>query len=146
MWTYHPQEQPKTAAVTLLLLLCSPAFQESAFCSSGRNAKISLASSGYLGILLCLKLPCPVPYLCLKPLQHTFTPPKESKIFSGAIKRCGCLCSTITVLCLEFMSFLCHPLVLMLIKLSSQERPVPRSFDVLHFCLPGGGSSLQTCR
>lgn len=59
------QEQPKTATVTLLLLHCSPAFQERAFYSSGKNAKISLASFRYLSILLCLKLPCPVPYLCL---------------------------------------------------------------------------------
>lgn len=59
------QEQPKTATVTLLLFCCSPAFQESAFCSSGKNTKISLASSGYLSVLLCMKLPCPVPYLCL---------------------------------------------------------------------------------
>lgn len=58
------QEQPKTATVTLLLLLHSPA-QESAFYSSGKNAKISPASSGYLSMFLCLKLPCLVPYLCL---------------------------------------------------------------------------------
>lgn len=77
------QEQPETATVTLLLLLCSPAFQERALCSSGKNAKISLASSGYLGVLLCLKLPCPVPYLCLTETTTTqlYTTQRDLNLF-----------------------------------------------------------------
>lgn len=77
------QEQPKTATVTLLLLHCSPAFQESAFCSSGKNAKISLASRGYLRVLLSLKLSCLIPYLCLteNTTTHLYTTQTEQNLF-----------------------------------------------------------------
>lgn len=63
-----------------------------------------------------------------------------------AIKGYVCPYSTVTVLSLELVSFLCHPPFWMFIKFSSRERPVPHNFYVLHFCIPGGGSSLQTCR
>ena len=155
MWT-PSQQQPRTATVTLLLLCCFPAFQESAFCSSRKNAKSHLASSGTSAyshawnsvaqIIKASSLPS-FDWNSYNPPSHH---PDGIKSFLVvklcAIKRYVCPCSTVTVLCLELMSFLCHPPVSMFIKFSGQERPVPCSFHVLHFCLPGGGSSLQTCR
>lgn len=40
----------------------------------------------------------------------------------------------------------CHPPVSMFMEFSTQRRLIPHSFHILHFWLPGGGSSLQTCR
>lgn len=86
-----------------------------------------------------------------KPLQVIFTPPGwKKKIFYGGKITCYrnvCLpmLSAIPVLSLQLF-FLHHPPFLMFIKFSSQERPVLQSFHVLHFCVPGGGSILQTCR
>lgn len=63
-----------------------------------------------------------------------------------ANKKYVCLYSAATALSLELMSFLCHPPQSMFIKFNSQGRPVLHNSRVLHFFIPGGGSSLQTCR
>lgn len=147
MWTHHPKSSPKQqlwpccffAALLLsrkVLSVVLERIQKSVLHHLG----ISAYSCAWNSLVLSPT------FVWLKPLQHSFTPPKQTWLSSGAIKRYGCLCSTATELCLEFMSSLCHLLVLMFIKLSSQKRPVPHSFEVLHFCLLGGGSSLQTCR
>lgn len=88
MWT-AAREQPRTATVTLLPPCFFPASQESAFCTSGKNAKSHCASSGCLSVLLCSKPPRPdnkgsfPAVIWLKPLQPTITPPRQNKTFSG---------------------------------------------------------------
>ena len=153
MWTAS-QEQPRTAAVTLLLLCFLPAFQERASVVLERvqsrilhhpgSSAYSCTCNTLTRIIKARSLPPFDWNFCSPPLHH----PDEIKPFLVeklcAIKRSVCPCSAVTTLSLELWSFLHHPPSSRFIKFSSPERPVPHSFHVLHFCILGGGSSLQT--